>query len=129
MNLKNVPICIDFDGTIVEHDYPRVGAPVPYAIECIKKFQSLGANIILFTMRSDKTLDDAVQYLKENGIELYGVNRNPTQTWTNSPKAYGNYYIDDASVGCPLIHGKSDRPYVDWLKVYQIFSKRVELES
>jgi hydroxymethylpyrimidine pyrophosphatase-like HAD family hydrolase len=124
----NTPICVDFDGTIVEHDYPRIGKPVPYAVETIKKLQSMGANIVLFTMRSDGPLDEAVQYCKENGIVLYGINRNPSQTWTNSPKAYGNYYIDDAAIGCPLIYIKGQRPYVDWLKVYQIINARQEME-
>lgn len=122
--LLNMPICVDFDGTIVEHDYPRIGKPVPYAIETIKKLQSMGANIILFTMRSDKTLDEAVKYCNDNGIELYGINRNPSQTWTNSPKAYGELYIDDAAVGCPLISTDS-RPYVDWLEVYKIINLRI----
>lgn len=128
MKFKNIPICVDFDGTIVKHEYPKIGAPVPYAIETIKKLQSMGADIILFTMRSDGPLDEAVRYLKENGIELYGVNRNPTQTWTNSPKAYGHYFIDDAAIGSPLIYDEGeDRPYVDWLKVYQLINVREEL--
>ena len=114
-------ICIDFDGTIVKHEFPLVGKPNPNAIEWIKKFQEAGAKIILFTMRSDEgrlgpTLTHAVDYLKENEVELYGVNENPTQKgWTSSPKAYGQLYIDDAASGCPLMHPKNGgRPYVDW---------------
>ena len=30
-------ICIDFDGTIVDHKFPEIGQPVPGAIEWIKK--------------------------------------------------------------------------------------------
>ena len=64
-------------------------------------------------------LSDAVNFLKQNGIELYGINKNPDQlSWTNSPKVYGHLYIDDAAVGCPLIYPeKNERPYVDWNKV------------
>ena len=71
-------------------------------------------------MRGDKELDDAVKWLKERGIELFGVNYNPTQSWTTSPKVLANLYIDDAALGCPLITPRDSktlgykRPYVDW---------------
>jgi len=26
-------ICVDFDGTIVEHEFPAIGLPVPGAVE------------------------------------------------------------------------------------------------
>lgn len=118
-------ICIDFDGTIVKHDYPNIGEPVPHAIEAIKWFQSNGHEIILFTMRGGKYLDDAVNYLEDNGIELFGVNTNPIQkTWTDSPKAYGEIYIDDSAVGCPLIYVENERPYVDWKGILRILIKK-----
>ncbi len=114
-------ICIDFDGTIVDHRFPEIGPPVPFALEWMRKFQEAGAKLILFTMRSDSgksgdSLTNAVRYLEENGIKLFGVNRNPTQVhWTSSPKAYGQLYIDDAAFGCPLIHPDGfHRPCVDW---------------
>lgn len=117
-------ICVDFDGTIVDHAYPEIGQPVPHAIESLKKFNDQGARLILFTMRSDEKkkrplLTEAVNYLKDNGIELFAVNENPTQkSWTKSPKPYGHFYIDDAAVGCPLIHPKGfTNPCVDWTKL------------
>ena len=114
-------ICVDFDGTIVDHRFPEVGPPVPGALEWMLKWQAAGAKLILFTMRSDgggigDALSQAVEYLKQNGIELYGVNKNPTQThWTSSPKAYGQLYIDDAAFGSPLIQPEGfQRPCVNW---------------
>ncbi|MDP3480987.1 MAG: hypothetical protein Q8R88_14545 [Desulfoprunum sp.] len=114
-------ICVDFDGTVVDHRYPEIGEPVPGAIKWLLRLQGCGARIILFTMRSDgqKTgnlLTGAVQYLEKNGVKLYGINTNPDQKdWTSSPKAYGNVYIDDLAFGCPLIQPKGfDRPCVDW---------------
>ena len=75
-------------------------------------------------MRSDTdlmgpTLSDAVDFLEKNGIKLYGINKNPDQkSWTKSPKAYADIYIDDAAFGCPLIRPKGfKRPCVDWEKV------------
>jgi len=123
-NWLKMYICVDFDGTLVDHRFPEIGKPVPDAIKWLKRIQSAGGKIILYTMRSDGTLmgtllTDAVNYLKSEGIELFGVNRNPTQdSWTSSPKAYGEIYIDDAAFGCPLIKPKGfARPCVDWKKV------------
>ena len=117
-------ICVDFDGTIVDHRFPEIGPPVPGALAWMGKWQAAGARIILFTMRSDggkngDVLSQAVDYLTQNGINLYGINKNPTQVhWTNSPKAYGNIYIDDAGYGCPLIQPEGfQRPCVDWSDV------------
>lgn len=109
-------IAIDFDGTCVTHDYPRIGKEIG-AIKVLKRLVEAGHKLILNTMRSDKELQDAVNWFKKNGIELYGVNENPTQKrWTNSPKVYAHMYIDDAALGCPLINAPelSNRPFVDW---------------
>lgn len=125
---ENGIIAVDFDGTIVEHAYPNLGEPVPKAIEVLRTLQKKGWRIILWTMRSGETLDQAVRYCLENGIQLFGVNENPDQkSWTSSPKAYAHFYIDDAAFGCPLVHTLSQngealkRPYVDWEKVAAIF--------
>lgn len=96
-------ICIDFDGTIVDHRYPAIGAPVPGALEAMKKWVDMGAKLILFTVRSGDELDQAVAYIKENGVELFGINHNPDQSsWSDSPKVYAQVYIDDAAFGCPM---------------------------
>ena len=106
-------ICVDFDGTCVAHEYPKVGEEIG-AIPVLKELVDRGHRLILFTMRSGKELYEAENWFSENGIFLYGVNVNPTQrNWTKSPKAYGQMYIDDAALGCPLVYGE-DRPYVHW---------------
>lgn len=115
-------ICIDFDGTCVTHEYPNVGKDIG-SIDILKKIANNGHNLILFTMRSGKEETDAVNWYIDNDIPLYGINENPTQHfWTNSPKAYGQLYIDDAAIGCPLKYDSqlSDRPFVDWVKVEEI---------
>lgn len=109
-------IGIDFDGTCVTHDYPRIGKEIG-AIEVLKRLVEAGHKLILNTMRSGKELQDAIDWFNENGIELYGVNENPTQKrWTQSPKVYAHLYIDDAALGCPLRMNSdlSERPFVDW---------------
>lgn len=109
-------IAIDFDGTCVTHDYPKIGKDIG-AITVLKRIIKSGHKLILNTMRSGKELDDAVNWFKEHNIELFGVNENPTQkSWTSSPKVYAHMYIDDAAFGCPLINVPelSDRQFVNW---------------
>lgn len=126
-------ICIDFDGTCVAHDYPNIGKDIG-SIPVLKKIVEDGHYLILFTMRSGKGLAEAVEWFNENGIELYGVNTDPEQkSWTDSPKAYGHLYIDDAALGCPLIinYSVSNRPYVDWPTVKNLLEMKgiIEYES
>lgn len=122
--------CVDFDGTICKHIFPRIGDEVPNAIKYLKRYQELGVKLILFTMRSDESLAEAVAWCKEKGLEFYGINRNPAQySWTKSPKAYGNLYIDDAAVGCPIIIEEGGREYVDWDKMNAILMERIDLDA
>ena len=109
-------IAIDFDGTCVTHEYPEIGRDLG-ATTTLKTLVDNGHKLILLTMRSGKTLENAKHWFEERGIILYGVNENPSQKrWTESPKVYANLYIDDANLGIPLIKNSmaSDRPYVDW---------------
>ena len=130
---------VDFDGTCVGFDFPRVGKDIG-AAEVLREMVSVGHRIILHTMRSDKEnptspdvailcpkagddvdyLSQAVWWFKDNDIPLFGVNINPEQySWTDSTKPYADYYIDDISIGCPTMrHPKiSNRPFVDWIMI------------
>jgi hypothetical protein len=116
-------ICIDFDGTCVTHEYPRVGRDIG-AVPVIKRMVDSGHRIVLFTMRSGKHQKDAEEWFMKNDIPLFGSNVNPTQKrWTTSPKAYGNLYIDDSALGVPLIDNGVDRPYVDWVEVESLLEE------
>ena len=130
MNNKNLNLACDFDGTLNLFSYPLLGEAVPGAIEGVKFLQSKGYKITLFTMRSGELLRQAVNWLKSEGVELYGINETPGQKeWTTSPKAYGHFYIDDAAIGCPLIYPIIGRHYVDWPKVIEIILERERMES
>ena len=123
-NLANTIIAVDFDGTCVTHEFPKIGREIG-AARVLKLLVDAGAKLILWTMRSDSCgLSDAVQWFASHDIPLYGVQRNPTQgSWTSSPKAYAHMYIDDAALGCPLREGlPGERPHVDWDVVeYMLF--------
>mgnify|MGYP003397217719 FL=1 len=116
-------IALDFDGTVVSHEYPHIGEDIG-AVPVLKELVAAGHKLILFTMRSGKLLDDAVAWFERNGIELYAVNENPEQkSRTSSVKVHANIYIDDCALGCPIRYEEDiRRPFVDWKKVREILA-------
>lgn len=128
--MKSLYIGIDFDGTVVEHKYPEIGTAIDGALDVIEELQEAEHKLILYTMRSGERLVEAVEYLEESGILLFGVNANKSQKhWTESPKIFCNIYIDDAALGCPLLQRTKDgepvgRPFVDWDEVRDLLVER-----
>ena len=119
-------IAIDFDGTCVTHEFPRVGKEIG-AIPVLRRLVEKGHKLILHTMRGTDTIEPALRWFSDNQILLYGVNNNPAQRfWTNSKKIYANLYIDDAALGVPLIEDPSisARPFVDWEEVEKLLIDR-----
>lgn len=111
-------IAIDFDGTIVEDGYPSIGKPRIFAFETLRKLQEDGHRLILWTFRSGKTLDEAVAFCKENGIEFYAVNKSYEEEVlddTKSRKIYADLFIDDRNIGGVL----------GWGEVYQMITNEV----
>lgn len=110
-------IAVDFDGTLVRHDFPRIGSEAPGAFDVLRRLQADGHKLILLTMRSDcrerNYLQEAVDFCAERGVRFWAVNNNPEQgSWTSSPKVYAQLYIDDLSLGSPMDDG-----VVDWVEV------------
>ncbi|HRW62479.1 MAG TPA: hypothetical protein P5132_03275 [Bacteroidales bacterium] len=95
-------IAVDFDGTIVEHEYPKIGKTKLFAFETLKELQNQGHQLILWTYRAGKELDEAVEFCRKNGIEFYAVNKNyPEEVFDDSisRKINADIYIDDKNVG------------------------------
>lgn len=124
-------IATDFDGTIVEHKFPKIGEELPFAIRTLKKLQEKGHKVFLWTMRGhpdlsrfphvhkdtgefieQDTLQEALDWCKERGLEFDGVNESPAQ-FSTSKKQYAALYIDDAALGCPV----TSQGAVDWKRV------------
>ncbi|WP_152285808.1 BT0820 family HAD-type phosphatase [Flavicella marina] len=107
-------IAVDFDGTIVENAYPKIGKPIMFAFETMSALQKQGHRLILWTVRSGKSLEEAVNFCKKNGIEFYAVNKNyPEENLDQhtSRKINADYFIDDRNIG----------GLVSWGAVHQIF--------
>ncbi|MEN9919967.1 MAG: hypothetical protein RL662_2403 [Bacteroidota bacterium] len=94
-------IAVDFDGTIVEHKYPRLGAPIPFAIETLLKLQRDGHVLILWTVRDGDLLQEAVDYCTKNGLSFYAANKNYPEEDAKvaSRKLTADMFIDDRNVG------------------------------
>lgn len=102
IDFTNVKIAIDFDGTIVEHEYPEIGKEKLFAFQTMKELEKKGARLILWTFRIGNELDDAVEFCRKNGVEFYAVNKSyPEEIFdeTISRKINADIYIDDKNVG------------------------------
>jgi len=102
IDFTNIKIAVDFDGTIVEHDYPEIGKEKLFAFQTLKELNKMGARLILWTFRTGKELDEAVDYCRKNGVEFYAVNKNyPEEIFdeTISRKINADIYIDDKNLG------------------------------
>ena len=110
---KNLIIAIDFDGTIVEDAYPRIGNPMIFAFETMKKLQSEGHRLILWTYRSDIKLQEAVDFCKQQGLEFYAINKSyPEEEFDDkvSRKIHANLFVDDRNIG----------GFIGWTKVHKL---------
>jgi hydroxymethylpyrimidine pyrophosphatase-like HAD family hydrolase len=102
IDFTNVKIAVDFDGTIVDHEYPGIGKEKLFAFRTLKELEKAGANLILWTIRTGKELDEAVDFCRKNGIEFYAVNKNyPEEIFDDSisRKINADIFIDDKNVG------------------------------
>ncbi len=111
-------IAVDFDGTIVEHKYPAIGKVKLFAFETLKQLQKKGHQLILWTYRAGKELEDAVSFCKKNGLEFYAVNKNfPEEQFEEnsiSRKIYADIYIDDRNIG----------GFPGWSKIWELLNDK-----
>lgn len=91
-------LAVDFDGTIVDDAFPKIGKVKPNAIESIKYLQSFGVQIILWTCRDGEYLKQALAFLLANGVKVTKANDNSDSiNFKPSKKIYADYYLDDRS--------------------------------
>lgn len=116
MNFQNrLVIAVDFDGTIVEDGYPKIGKSRIFAFETMKRLQEDGHRLILWTYRNGIRLDEAVEFCKQNGIVFYAINKSfPEEQYdeSKSRKIYADLFIDDRNIGGVL----------GWGEVYQMIT-------
>lgn len=96
-------IAIDFDGTIVDDAYPKIGKPKLFAFETLKQFQKDGHRLILWTYRYGEKLIEAIEFCENNGIVFDAINNNfhgeEFDINTQSRKIHADIFVDDRNVG------------------------------
>ncbi len=113
-------VAVDFDGTVVDNHWPKVGEEAPGAVDALLLLSNAGHRIVLWTCRCEAALEDAVAWFEERGIQLAGVNDVPGRQGP-SPKLSADVYIDDKGLGVPLITLYGFRgPVVDWARVPEL---------
>ncbi|NBV04178.1 MAG: hydrolase [Cytophagia bacterium] len=114
LNEKSKTIAVDFDGTVVEHAYPAIGREMLFAFATLKRLQERGHKLILWSIREGKTLQEAVDYCKANGVEFYAVNANfpgeVLEPGVSARKVNADIFIDDRNVG----------GFRGWSEIYQM---------
>ena len=106
----NKVIAVDFDGTLCENKWPRIGRPNYKVINYLRKEKKKGSKLILWTCRSDDRLRDAIDWCKKNGLEFDAINENLKEIidvfGSDSRKIFAHEYIDDkANVSFKLPFG------------------------
>lgn len=101
--MKSYLLAVDFDGTIVEDAYPKIGKPMLFAFETMKELLADGHRLILWTYRHGKPLEEAIEFCKKNGVVFYAVNSSFEgeifDSETQSRKIHADYFIDDRNLG------------------------------
>lgn len=116
-------IAVDFDGTIVEHKYPKIGREIPFATDTLKRLIRDGHRLILWTIRSGELLQEAIDWCKERGVEFYSVNKDYSDAGddnsSGSPKVKCDIYVDDRNLG----------GLPDWGVIYDMITNNLSFQD
>lgn len=124
-------IYLDFDGTVVEHRFPKIGKYNDGAIEVIKKLQGANHQIVLNTYRADvgdESLNEAIRHLNKLDVNSFLVQPSkihPISFDMEFFKAKGYMFIDDQCPGTPLKDAEMTTfgLMVDWFELDKILTK------
>jgi len=92
---------VDFDGTLCENKYPKIGEPNKELIKQLAEERKKGTAVILFTCRDGQKLKDAVKWCGKQGLKFDRVNDNLPERIRayrgNTRKISADVYVDDRS--------------------------------
>ena len=124
VNEQVLVIAVDFDGTIVENRYPDIGRERTFAIDTLRRLVAERHKVILWTVREGQSLDDAVQFCRDRGLEFYAINRDyPEELAENnrhfSRKLKVDVFIDDRNLG----------GIPDWGTIYEMINNKLTYQD
>lgn len=92
-------IAVDFDGTLCENKYPKIGKPNTELIKQLAEEKKKGTAVILFTCRDGQRLKEAVKWCSKQGLQFDRVNDNLPERIRaykgNTRKISADVYVDD----------------------------------
>lgn len=92
-------IATDFDGTLCEDKYPKIGEPNYELLNYLKYKQQNGAKIILWTCRAGNYLEEAINWCRRQGLCFDAINQNIPEAvekyGEETRKVFAHEYIDD----------------------------------
>lgn len=105
MKLKDIKICVDFDGTIVDNFDKPNRIIMSNAFEVLKKLKDAGAYLVFWSLREGVRLQEALDFCTSNGVVFDSINEIPIaldyrrfdKTVRRKPDAH--HFIDDRNVG------------------------------
>lgn len=96
-------IAVDFDGVLVKDKFPEIGEPNWSIVSAIWRLGFTNHELVLWTSRVDKRLEEAVQWCKEHNLKFTAVNANAPSNLdkynTDPRKVFADVYIDDRAYG------------------------------
>lgn len=99
---RKIILAVDFDGTLTKEDnYPDIKEPNTELIEFLKKNRNK-FQLILWTLRVQDNLKNAVDWCEKQGLTFDEVNDNLFDIKVQgcySRKVFADYYIDDKFLG------------------------------
>ena len=94
-------IAVDFDGTLCNDCYPKIGAPNLRLIYILRELRKKGTKLILWTCRCGEPLKEALKWCEYHGLCFDAVNENLPEILekygSDSRKIFADIYIDDRS--------------------------------
>jgi hypothetical protein len=110
-------LAVDFDETLFESSHPNKGKPKRDIINKVKEFKRHNAEVVLWTCREGKSLEEALMRCKEEGLEFDAINSNaPTSLIYleeqkkkgyvfGTRKIYADFYVDDKAFNLDIFLG------------------------
>lgn len=105
-------LAMDYDGTLFEGTWPKLGDPRKDVIKQVKAFKKCGSEIILWTCREGKSLQEAISRCSEQRLSFDSINANSPEQLAYQQKKlketgdvfglrkiYADLYVDDKSPG------------------------------
>ena len=125
-----IPIEVDWDYTLTKCSSWAENEMLinEEAFDVMKRWtEDYNVGWILNSMRGDQMLVEPIEILKNHGVKLYGIRKNPRQLDDEVTKSFAVMSIDDRGIGTPHTwYEGCDRPHVDWKEVDRITTPILE---